>query len=115
MLVSDPELYHDGYNSRADLLAPSALSFAALEMFKSFAASSPPSTSTAATRSPFVYISAEDIFRPFVPERYISTKRAAERAITDGSLASMATGATRAIRPVFIRPSESAVRFLLLI
>ena len=77
----------------------------ALEMFNSFAASSPPSSSTPLARSPFVYISAEDIFRPFVPERYISTKRAAERAITEGSLASMATGATRAIRPIFIRPS----------
>lgn len=73
-------------------------------MFSAFAASSPPSPSPTA-RSPFIYISAEDIFRPFVPERYISTKRAAERAITEGSLASLAPGATRAIRPVFVRPS----------
>ncbi|CAE6414522.1 unnamed protein product [Rhizoctonia solani] len=30
---------------------------------------------------PFVYISAEDIFRPLVPARYIESKRAAEAAI----------------------------------
>ncbi|GAA5868316.1 hypothetical protein JCM3774_001004 [Rhodotorula dairenensis] len=52
--------------------------------------------------SPFVYISAEDIFRPFVPRRYISTKRAAEKAIWERSHANPA-GPT--IRPILMRPS----------
>ncbi|KDQ17937.1 hypothetical protein BOTBODRAFT_29251 [Botryobasidium botryosum FD-172 SS1] len=40
-----------------------------------------PSSSTSAPR-PFIYISAEDIFRPFVSARYIETKREAELEIT---------------------------------
>jgi len=32
---------------------------------------------------PFVYVSAEDIFRPVIPARYIETKREAERRIED--------------------------------
>ncbi|QRV85944.1 mitochondrial protein [Ceratobasidium sp. AG-Ba] len=39
-------------------------------------------TSAAGPARPFVYISAEDIFRPLVPARYIESKRAAEAAIT---------------------------------
>ena len=31
----------------------------------------------------FVYVSAEDIFRPFIPARYIETKRQAELDIRD--------------------------------
>lgn len=50
--------------------------------------------------TPFVYISAEDIFRPFVSSRYISTKREAEKIIATEALL-----AERKIRPVFIRPS----------
>lgn len=50
------------------------------------------------TPSPFIYISAEDIFRPIISSRYIETKRQAEdgiRKIADdkGSL-----------RPIFLRP-----------
>lgn len=48
---------------------------------------------------PFVYISAEDIFRPFISARYIETKREAEKAI----------GEMMRVRPdyrgVYIRPS----------
>lgn len=41
------------------------------------------STLDITTTSPFVYISAEDIFRPFVPEEYITSKRRAEKEIID--------------------------------
>lgn len=48
---------------------------------------------------PFVYISAEDIFRPVIPARYIETKWEAERGIE----AMMADAAN--YRGVYIRPS----------
>lgn len=46
--------------------------------------------------TPFVYVSAEDIFRPFVDGRYISTKREAEQAIV----------ATCASKPVVVVEGE---------
>ncbi|KAK0503332.1 hypothetical protein EDD18DRAFT_1422536 [Armillaria luteobubalina] len=49
---------------------------------------------------PFVYISAEDIFRPIIPARYIETKREAEAGID--SLISQKLGL---FRGVYIRPS----------
>ncbi|KAK0228611.1 hypothetical protein IW262DRAFT_1351908 [Armillaria fumosa] len=49
---------------------------------------------------PFVYISAEDIFRPIIPARYIETKREAESGID--SLVSQKPGL---FRGVYIRPS----------
>lgn len=52
-----------------------------------------------------MYISAEDIFRPFVPARYISTKREAERSILE-RLRNQNTSTERTIKPVLIRPSE---------
>ncbi|THH00429.1 hypothetical protein EW145_g7079 [Phellinidium pouzarii] len=55
----------------------------------------------AAPRKPFIYVSAEDIFRPFVPGRYIKTKREAERGIRD-----IMHGRSD-LRAAFIRPSES--------
>ncbi|KAA1471113.1 mitochondrial protein [Dentipellis sp. KUC8613] len=48
---------------------------------------------------PFVFISAEDIFRPFIPARYIETKREAEIAI-ENMLVDKPT-----YRGVYIRPS----------
>jgi len=45
-------------------------------------ATSDPGVETGAPK-PFVFISAEDIFRPFIPARYIETKRAAERRIEE--------------------------------
>ncbi|KAL0946587.1 hypothetical protein HGRIS_012788 [Hohenbuehelia grisea] len=60
--------------------------------------SSSPSSNTGGPR-PFVYISAEDIFQPFIPARYIKTKREAEQGI-----ALMLTDKPE-YRPVFIRPS----------
>ena len=48
----------------------------------------------------FVYISAEDIFRPVIPARYITTKREAEKEIAD-----LCEASGHDVRPVFIRPS----------
>ena len=71
-----------------------------------------PTSST--TPRPFVYVSAEDIFRPIIPDGYIRTKRQAEQAI----LALCADSQQRtlneemhadggAIRPVLVRPGMS--------
>lgn len=49
---------------------------------------------------PFVYVSAEDIFRPVISARYIETKREAERAIEQ------MTSLNSQFRGVYIRPSE---------
>ena len=49
---------------------------------------------------PFIYISAEDIFRPLIPARYIETKREAEQTISQ-LLRDHPTH-----RSVFIRPSK---------
>ena len=48
---------------------------------------------------PFVYVSAEDIFRPFIPARYIETKREAEVRIEE-----MMENNPQ-FRGVYIRPS----------
>jgi hypothetical protein len=48
---------------------------------------------------PFVYISAEDVFRPLIPARYIETKREAEREIERMMLDKPG------YRGVYIRPS----------
>jgi len=48
---------------------------------------------------PFIYISAEDIFRPLIPARYIETKREAEQKIKE-----MIAG-KEGYRGVYIRPS----------
>jgi len=48
---------------------------------------------------PFVYVSAEDIFRPVIPARYIETKREAEQGIEQ----MMSLNAQ--FRGVYIRPS----------
>lgn len=65
---------------------------------------STPSTSAIGNMPrPFVYISAEDIFRPIVPARYIETKREAERGIEE-----MMTSGTE-FRGVYIRPSACCV------
>ncbi|GAA5990754.1 hypothetical protein JCM5350_007357 [Sporobolomyces pararoseus] len=76
----------------------------AIEAFRTFRQSRtvPSCTSPSTAPSPFVFISAEDIFRPFVPSRYIQSKREAERVITEES---MHDAGERGIRPIFIRPS----------
>ncbi|KIY43387.1 NAD(P)-binding protein [Fistulina hepatica ATCC 64428] len=59
-------------------------------------------TPTSAGRVPFIYLSAEDVFRPFIPDGYIRSKRAAERMIAEITEES---GASERVRSVFIRPS----------
>ena len=49
---------------------------------------------------PFIYISAEDIFRPVVPAAYIDTKREAEEKI-DYMIAEKTN-----YRGVYMRPSK---------
>jgi hypothetical protein len=78
------------------------LDFTALRVCETFLASEPQ------PGSPFVYISAEDIFRPLIPKRYITTKRAAERGIAD-----MLTQSGAGCRGVYIRPSTSSFFFAL--
>ena len=50
---------------------------------------------------PFVYVSAEDIFRPVIPARYIETKREAEWAIEQ------MMSPNSQFRGVYVRPSMS--------
>ncbi|KAF9535297.1 mitochondrial protein [Crepidotus variabilis] len=50
---------------------------------------------------PFIYVSAEDIFRPFIPARYISTKREAEEGIER----LISNDLRDRFRGVYIRPS----------
>lgn len=73
---------------------------AALAIFHEFAKSSPAKGSPA---SPFVFISAEDIFRPIISSRYVSTKREVECTILS-ELAAIPPP-QRSIRPIFVRPS----------
>ncbi|GAA5833881.1 hypothetical protein JCM11251_005996 [Rhodosporidiobolus azoricus] len=77
----------------------------AITLFRSFTSSrsSCPATSNPPPRNPFVYLSAEDIFRPFVPARYIQTKREAEEQISRLAIEAAVEG--KGVRPVFVRPS----------
>ncbi|KAF9075236.1 mitochondrial protein [Rhodocollybia butyracea] len=52
------------------------------------------------SQRPFVYISAEDIFRPWIPARYVETKREAELGIE-----AMLSTSPGKYRGVYIRPS----------
>lgn len=69
------------------------------------------------TDNPFVYVSAADVFKPFVPERYITTKREAESRIRElcdqNSLAQ--TDDTQSIkpdfRPIFARPGRARIDY----
>ncbi|KAH8926002.1 NAD(P)-binding protein [Atractiella rhizophila] len=70
---------------------------AAVSIFNAFSSTTSPFNS----RSPFVFISAEDIFRPFIPSGYIQSKREAELTISTLSKTPLA----RTTRPVFLRPS----------
>lgn len=87
-------------------------------MGSSGTASAPP---LSLQENPFVYISAEDIFRPVIPARYILTKRQAEEHIfrlsdtarsmveegmrTDNEGESLEVPG-RLVRPIILRPSE---------
>lgn len=70
--------------------APNVCLVIALRVLETYASTG----STSAQPRPFVYISAEDIFRPLVPARYIESKRAAEVAIAREDR----------VRGVFLRP-----------
>ncbi|KAF8798068.1 NAD(P)-binding protein [Phlegmacium glaucopus] len=71
----------------------------ALRVCEAFMASESSSGVNPTKPRPFVYVSAEDIFRPVIPARYIETKREAERGIEQMmSLNSQ-------FRGVYIRPS----------
>ncbi|EAU88493.2 mitochondrial protein [Coprinopsis cinerea okayama7 len=55
----------------------------ALRVCESFLESSKTASNVPNQPRPFVYVSAEDIFRPIVPARYIETKREAEQRIEE--------------------------------
>lgn len=76
----------------------------ALAMFEAFAETRP-IEHEGTPDSTFVYLSAEDIFRPFVPARYIATKREAEVTIMR-RVGELDVLQHRAIRPILVRPSE---------
>ncbi|KAG8954662.1 hypothetical protein FRC04_011095 [Tulasnella sp. 424] len=69
----------------------------ALRVFETYKAAAPQEDAG----KTFVYVSAEDVFRPFVPKRYIDSKRHAEEEISRhcGEISPAAP-----IRDVFIRP-----------
>lgn len=69
----------------------------ALRVCETFLATPPPA-SLSGPRA-FVYVSAEDVFRPWISEKYIQTKREAESRIDQ--LLSKNTG----VRGVYMRPS----------
>lgn len=73
----------------------------ALTVCEAFKNSLPQTTSP--KRRPFIYISAEDIFRPAIPARYIASKRAAERGI---SRLLQNQDRAASVRAVFVRPSQ---------
>ncbi|KAJ7063361.1 mitochondrial protein [Mycena amicta] len=69
----------------------------ALSTCEAFMSSKPPAEDRGPR--PFVFISAEDVFRPWVPARYIETKRAAEQGI-----AALLEPHPARFRGVYIRP-----------
>lgn len=83
--------------------------FLALRVCETFVSSSQIDTTTKGEdqsyyKRPFIFISAEDIFRPIIPARYIETKREAERGIHE------LVQENANIRAAFIRPSKLLTR-----
>jgi hypothetical protein len=72
---------------------------AALQVCEAFISSSPLPERELNNPRPFIYVSAEDIFRPLIPGKYIETKREAEQGIED--LIAEKSG----YRGIYIRPS----------
>ncbi|KAJ7709846.1 mitochondrial protein [Mycena rosella] len=70
----------------------------ALRVCEAFTASAPPADAPASAR-PFVFLSAADVFRPWIPARYVETKRAAERG-----LAALLDADPARFRGVYLRP-----------
>lgn len=87
-----------GYEMRLFSLVVETVNTTALRVCEAFVASKSSEEFLNKPR-PFIYISAEDIFRPVIPARYIETKREAERSI-DQILHNKP-----AYRGVYIRPS----------
>jgi len=71
----------------------------ALRVCETFLSSTPSPTLKALGPRPFVYISAEDVFRPVISSRYIESKREAEQRIEKMMLGQSG------YRGVYIRPS----------
>ncbi|KAF7338249.1 adenylate kinase [Mycena venus] len=71
---------------------------AALRVCEAFLESAPPAEASSLVR-PFVFISAADVFRPWISARYIETKRAAERGI-----AQLFAADPDRFRGVYLRP-----------
>lgn len=64
------------------------------------------STASSQHPRPFIYISAEDIFRPIIPAAYIETKREAEEQIE------RLMGTRPDCRGVYMRPSKRRSNFV---
>ncbi|KAK7020565.1 adenylate kinase [Favolaschia claudopus] len=74
----------------------------ALRVCQAFIDSAPPAEQTASSAAParpFVFISAADVFRPWISTRYIETKRAAERGIDQ-----LLSSHPERFRGVYLRP-----------
>ncbi|KAJ7109437.1 hypothetical protein C8R44DRAFT_634992 [Mycena epipterygia] len=71
----------------------------ALRVCEAFLASAPPAEGSRLDVRPFVFISAADVFRPWIPARYIETKREAERGI-----AALLAADARRFRGAYLRP-----------
>lgn len=65
------------------------------------------SSSHVGLRRSFIYLSAEDIFRPIIPSRYIETKRRAERDISE------MIQDRPDVRAAYIRPSKCIIKPIL--
>ncbi|PPQ72588.1 hypothetical protein CVT26_003691, partial [Gymnopilus dilepis] len=72
---------------------------AALRVCEAFLASPPEANGSTNKPRPFIFVSAEDIFRPVIPARYIESKREAEQGIEQ------MIGNSTEYRGVYIRPS----------
>lgn len=70
-------------------------------MCEAFLASEAPTEVPSSVR-PFVFISAADVFRPWVPARYIETKRDAEAGI-----AALLAAHPARFRGVYLRPGTT--------
>jgi hypothetical protein len=76
----------------------------ALQVCKTFISSENKTTTPC---RPFVYLSAEDISRPIIPSRYITTKREAEQQLEELMLKKPGL-----FRGVYIRPSSHIIPHL---
>lgn len=90
------------FSSSKDLITLSFLP-TALEAYRAYQRATGPD----GARRAFVYLSAEDTFRPLIPPGYIRSKRQAEADLT-----SAMRRPHEPIKPYFLRPSEPSLFFL---